>query len=167
MRAVVFFGAVILSVFSLSILPFFGQVQEQDLLGERIRKITPVKKSVFLDRGIFHNGREKNPSVLKAIRHSYVAKNGYERLVFDFSSGKIPRVYGHISSKEHKLYIDFFDTKLSHDVGSFGKTHFVEDINFFAAGEEAVSMEMVFNRKTSIDVFYLEGPGRLVVDVKE
>ena len=145
---------------------FVDEVQAQDLLGERIRKIEGHKKSVYLDQGIFHNGSPKRTSTVKAIRHSFSKKRGFERLVFDFSTNKIPRIYGHYSRSNKKLYVDFFNTDLSTEIGSFGNSPYVKSINFFPIEKDDISLEVILKDKASIEIFYLSNPGRLVVDIK-
>ena len=144
----------------------FNQVSAQDLLGERIRRITSRKKSIYLDKGIFHNGGPTVQSTLKTVRHNYNKRLGYERIVFDFKTPKIPKVYGHINSSNKNLYVDLFDTQIEKTVGSFGKTQFVDSINFFPISRDTLSVELKFKEKVSVDIFYLENPGRLVIDIK-
>jgi hypothetical protein len=138
----------------------------QDLLGERIRKIDGHKRSIYMEKGIFHNGAVKVASQLKAIRHAYNKQEKCERLVIDFTTAQIPRIYGHLAAEEKKLYIDFFDTELEKNVGSFGKSQSIQNINFFPTNKEVLSLEVAFKGKVSSDVFYLESPGRLVVDIR-
>jgi hypothetical protein len=145
---------------------FSFHLSAQDLMVERIRKISGTKKSLYFDKGIFHNGSPTGKAVLKKIRHSYVKRNGYERLVFDFSSDKLPRVYGHISGKEKKLYLDFFKTDLDSGIGSFGDSHFVDSINFFPIDQQSLSVELAYKNNVKIEVFYLDSPARLVVDIR-
>jgi mRNA-degrading endonuclease HigB of HigAB toxin-antitoxin module len=138
----------------------------QDLFGERIRKLTGSKKSIFLDSGIFHNGASGAPTTLKSIRSSFDNKLGYERIVFDFSGNAIPRVYGHIAGNEKKVLIDFFDTEIADTLGGLGNSKFVDGVNFFPLSKESLSVEVNFKKKMSVDIFYLENPGRLVIDIK-
>ena len=135
-------------------------------MGERIRRISSTKKSVYFDSGIFHNGGPKIKSGLKAVRHSYVEKRGYERVVFDFISTDVPRVYGNISSGEKKLYIDLFDTSMGSNLGSFGKSKYIDEIKFFPISKDSLSIEITFNKVVNVDIFYLKSPGRLVFDIK-
>jgi len=138
----------------------------QDLLGERIRRITSRKKSIYLDRGIFHNGGPKVHSILKAVRHNYNQAKGFERIVFDFKTKKIPKVYGYINSANKNLYVDLFDTRVVKGINSFGKTQYVKTINFFPISKDSLSVELKFKEKVSVDIFYLDNPGRLVIDIK-
>merc|ERR1711976_962499 len=71
----------------------------QDLLQERIWKISSKKRSIFFDKGVFHSQQNLDKQQLKGIRNSFVASRGYERIVFDFTTNKPPKVYGKISSK--------------------------------------------------------------------
>lgn len=153
----------ILLVF-VSLIPFVTQAQ--NLVEERIRRLDNRKKSVFLNRGIFHNGGPKVASSLKAVRHSFNPKLGYERLVMDFETAQVPRVYGHIATGEKKLYLDLFDTQIKGAIGSFGNSKYVESINFFPISQDTLSVEIHFKQSVSVDIFYLDSPGRLVIDVK-
>lgn len=139
----------------------------QDLMSERIRKIAGKKRSVYFKKGIFHSGTNKTASVLKAIRHGYQPANGYERLVFDFKTTTPPKVYGYKSDGEKKIFIDFFNTSLASDHGVFGTTKYIDKIDFYPVGDESLSVEVALKGKHSIDVFYLEKPGRLVIDIKK
>lgn len=154
----------LITFFMLSILAF--SVFGQNLMDERIRRISPRKKSIYLERGVFHNGGPKRDSELKALRHNFSKKNGYERLVFDFKEDDIPRIYGYISGKERRIYIDLFDTKIPSDLGAFGNSKFVESINFFPIQKETLSIEIILKKDVSIDIFYLKNNGRFVVDIK-
>lgn len=144
-----------------------SQVSAQDLQNERIRSISSRKRSIYLDSGIFHNGNENLKSEIKKVRHNYSTERNYERVVFDFTSEKVPRIYGYIFSQENKMYIDFFDTELSSDIGSFGQSRYVEAINFYPISTDSLSVEVKFKKNVSLDIFYLESPGRFVVDIKE
>lgn len=138
----------------------------QDLLGESIRKVTNRKKSIYLDSGIFHNGKVENKAVLKAVRHFFNSKTGFERIVFDFEGKEIPRIYGHMAGKDKKIFIDFFSTDLNKNLNSFGSSRFVKSLDIYPIGKETVSFELSMKEKFTADVFYLENPGRLVIDVK-
>lgn len=139
----------------------------QNLMKERIRLIHGSKKSVYWERGVFHNGNQKVNSVLKKIRHSYKKSKKTERVVFDFGTDLIPKVYGHFAGNELILSIDIQDTRLSKTVGSFGKSQFVKKIDFYPLENNSLSIEMRFNSKVVSDIFYLNKPGRLVVDLKK
>ena len=151
----------VLSIFCLS-QTVFGQ----DLLKERIRKLSSNKTSIYVEKGIFHNGGVKVQSVLKSIRQSYNPKQGFERIVIDFSSDKVPKIYGHISSEDRKLYLDLFDTNLDKDLKTVASTRYIEKINFFPIEENHLSIDMKLKAKVIADIFYLETPGRLVIDLK-
>ncbi|MFZ8934373.1 MAG: hypothetical protein ACO20H_00440 [Bacteriovoracaceae bacterium] len=138
----------------------------QDLLQERIRKVSQKKVSVYRKGGIFHNGSINQKAVLKAIRHHFSAKKGYERIVFDFVGEKVPRVYGHIDSNKKKIFIDFFDTSMDSKMASFGESRYVENFDFFPISKESLSVEVSLKSSFAADVFYLEKPGRFIIDVK-
>lgn len=139
----------------------------QDLMKERIRKLTPSKTAIYIEKGIFHNGSVKNEGELKSIRQSFNSKEGYERIVFDFGGSNIPKVYGYFSSQEKKLYLDLFSTNLAKDLKTISKTKFVEKVHFFPIEKDHVSVELRMSTNTNVDVFYLENPGRIVFDFKK
>lgn len=143
-----------------------ASILAQDLMSERIRKINDKKMSIYFKGGVFHSGTNAGTSSLKAVRHGYQPANGYERLVFDFNSEATPRVYGYKSEKEKKIYIDFFNTQLAGSIGSFGNSKFVEKVEFYPVGDESLSTEVMLKGDYSIDIFYLDKPGRLVIDIK-
>ncbi len=139
----------------------------QDLLQERIWKISSRKRSIFFDKGVFHS--DANPIVQKltGIRNSYIPARGYERVVFDFSGTKPPRAYGKMSSTDMKIYVDFFNTTLGTNVSQLKYNKFVKNIDFFAVDKDNLTVELKFFKKVSYDIFYLENPGRLVIDIKK
>lgn len=138
----------------------------QDLFKERIRKLSSNKTSIYVEKGIFHNGGVKVPSSLKSLRQSYNPKQGFERIVMDFSTDQVPKIYGHISSDDKKLYLDIFETTLAKDFKAVSNTRFIEKINFFPIESNHISLDFRLKGKVSADIFYLENPGRLVIDLK-
>ena len=150
-----------IAVFSFSSISF-----GQDLFKERIRKLSSNKTSIYIEKGIFHNGGVKVQSTLKSLRQSFNPKQGFERIVIDFSSSQVPKIYGHISSDDKKLYLDIFETTLAKDFKAVSNTRFVEKINFFPIESNHLSLDFKLKGKVSADVFYLENPGRLVIDLK-
>ncbi len=139
----------------------------QDLLQERIWKISSRKRSVYFDKGVFHSDNPKLPQQLKSIRNSYIPSRGYERIVFDFTSNNTPKIYGKISGEEKKVYIDFFNTTLATTMDKLKNIKYLKNIDFFTLDEGRLSVELNFERKVSFDIFYLTNPGRLVIDVKK
>lgn len=139
----------------------------QDLTKQRIWKISSKKRAVFLDKGVFYTSSEADSQQLKGIRNSYVPSRGYERVVFDFSSLRPPRIYGHIAGKENKVYIDLHKTSLNKAIDTVRNVKFVKNVDFFNLDKDNLSVELSFNEKVSFDIFYLENPGRLVIDVKK
>ena len=138
----------------------------QDLFKERIRKLSSNKTSIYIEKGIFHNGGVKVKSTLTSLRQSFNPKQGFERIVIDFSTSQIPKIYGHISSDDKKLYLDVFETTLAKDFKAVSNTQFIEKINFFPIESNHLSLDLKLKGKVSADIFYLENPGRLVIDLK-
>ncbi len=143
------------------------QLMAQDLMKERLWKIDSRKKSIYMEAGIFHSGHKKAESKVSGIRHSYSTSKGYERIVVDFETRDVPKIYGFLSAKEQKLYLDFFDTGLAGNVGFPGNSKFVKSVNFFPISEESLSVELKFKTGVTADIFFLENPGRLVIDLKK
>lgn len=153
-------------ILSLTIFCLTSSVFGQDLLKERIRKLSSNKTSIYIEKGIFHNGGVKLQSSLKSLRQSYNPKQGFERIVIDFSTNAVPKVYGHMSSDDRKLYLDIFDTTIAKDLKTVDSTRYIEKINFFPIESNHISLDMKLKSKVIADVFYLENPGRLVIDLK-
>ncbi|MAX65470.1 MAG: hypothetical protein QF441_11965 [Bacteriovoracaceae bacterium] len=154
-------------LFLIGIMGLINISHAQDLLQERIWKVSSKKRSIFFDKGVFHS--EKNPifQKLNGIRNSYIPARGYERIVFDFSTDRPPKVYGKISEKEQKVYVDFFNTALGTNVEQLKNIKYLKNLNFFTIDKDNISVELQFSQKVSFDIFYLENPGRLVIDVKK
>ncbi len=58
----------------------------QNLMEERIWKVAPRKKSIYLDAGVFHHNSDISNASISSVRNSSVDGRGYERVVVDFSS---------------------------------------------------------------------------------
>ena len=139
----------------------------QDLLKERIWKLAPRKKSIFLDKGVFHSDANPQMQKLVGMRNSYVPARGYERIVIDFSGNKPPRIYGHVSKKDNKVFIDLFNTSMTPELEGISSIKYLKDVKFFDIEPDHISAELSFSRSVSFDIFYLENPARLVLDVKK
>jgi len=139
----------------------------QNLNSQRIWKISSKKRSIFLDKGIFHSDKANGEVELVGVRNSYVPSRGYERIVFDFNENNPPRIYGHISSSEKKVYIDLFNTKLKKSLSAIKEVKYVKSVDFYNIDKNQLSVELLFNSNVSFDIFYLTNPGRLVIDVKK
>lgn len=145
---------------------FCFEAFSQNLMEERIWKISNRKKSIFLDSGVFHyNSTLRNTSVT-AVRNSVVAGRGYERVVIDFNTQTVPKIYGHISGKDKKISIDLFETSVSTTQPKLKNSQFVKSIDFISVDNKTVTLELNLKSKASFDVFYLENPGRLVIDIR-
>lgn len=140
-------------------------VYAQNLNNEKIQKIVAKKRAIYLTSGVFHNGEQKNTSSLKALRHSYAKSQGYERIVFDFTTDVIPKIYGYVAIKSGTIYVDLFNTSISEGISAFGKSNYVEKVDFFPVDEKQLSVELKVKQDVSAEVFYLEKPGRLVIDL--
>lgn len=138
----------------------------QNLMEERIWKISNRKKSIFLDSGVFHYNSVLAGSTITAVRNSVVPGRGYERVVIDFNSQTVPKVYGHISGKDKKISIDLFETSVGTTQPQLKNSKFVKSIDFISVDGKTVTTEINLNAKASFDVFYLENPGRLVIDIR-
>ena len=70
--------------------------------------------------------------------------------------------------RNHYIHNNFWNNlpQIQKGISSFGKTQYVEAINFFPISRETLSVELKFKEKVSVDIFYLDNPGRLVIDIK-
>jgi hypothetical protein len=152
-----------LSLFFLGLLSV-SSVLAQNLMEERIWKVAPRKKSIFLDSGVFHlNAAGK--SAITGVRNSAVNGRGYERVVVDFNTPAVPKLYGHITAGR-KLSVDFFDTAIQTAQPQMKNSKFVKNVDFITVDGETITMEIGLKGKSSFDIFYLENPGRLVIDIR-
>ena len=141
-------------------------VLAQNLMEERIWKVSERKKSIFLDSGVFHYNSNLSSTSISGVRSSTVDGRGYERVVVDFSTPTIPKLYGHISSEDKKISIDFFSTSVATNQPQLKNSKFVKSIDFISVDGKNLTMEVSLKNKASFDVFYLDNPGRLVIDVR-
>lgn len=148
-------------LFSLSLNSF-----SQNLNSQRIWKISSKKRSIFLDKGVFHIDNMKGSSELVGMRNSYFKSRGYERVVFDFDGANPPSLYGHISNSKKKVYLDLFGTSLNKAMSTIKQIKFVKSVDFFKIDKNQLSVEMNLADKVSFDIFYLTNPGRLVIDIQ-
>ena len=141
-------------------------VLAQNLLEERIWKVAPRKKSIFLDSGVFHLNSAEKGSSIKSVRSSAGANQGYERVVVDFTTTTVPKIYGHISAANKKISIDFFDTAVGTAQPQLKNSKNIKSIDFINVDGKTITMDLSMKGKSSFDVFYLENPGRLVIDIR-
>lgn len=138
----------------------------QNLMEERIWKVAARKKSIFLDSGVFHlNSNVKSSSITGVRNSASVDGRGYERVVIDFNTPTIPKVYGHITTNK-KLSVDFFDTTMQTSQPQMKNSKYVKNVDFITVDGKTMTMELALKGKSSFDIFYLENPGRLVIDIR-
>ncbi|MFP5386499.1 MAG: AMIN domain-containing protein [Bacteriovoracia bacterium] len=153
-----------LSLFLLCLLTV-TPILAQNLMEERIWKVAPRKKSIFLDSGVFHLNSEVKSSAIVGVRNSAVNGRGYERVVIDFNTPTVPKLYGHIEENK-KVTVDFFNTSIQASQPQLKNSKYVKSIDFISVDGKNITMDIVLKGKTSFDVFYLENPGRLVIDIR-
>lgn len=141
-------------------------VLAQNLMEERIWKVSSRKKSIFLDSGVFHHNSEIKNAGITSIRSSATPGQGYERVVIDFNSPSIPKIYGHISQKDQKITVDFFNAAVASRQPELKKSKNVKNIDFINVDGKSITMDISMKGKASFDIFYLENPGRLVIDIR-
>lgn len=140
-------------------------VLAQNLMEERIWKVSPRKKSIFLDSGVFHLDSTIKNAAITGVRNSSVNERGYERVVIDFDTPEVPKLYGHIAANK-KLSVDFFNTTIKAAQPQMKNSKFVNALDFITVDGKSITMEIVLKGKSSFDIFYLENPGRLVIDIR-
>jgi hypothetical protein len=138
----------------------------QNLLKERIWKISNKKKSIYLDRGVFHHKSDVTNGLIKSVRVYYSGPKKYERIVFDFGNKSISNIYGHISPTKKKVYIDVFNVKPRTDFNRINNGKFLDSMDVYSLDKNNITFELNFKKNYSFDIFYLTNPGRLVLDVK-
>ncbi len=108
---------------------------------------------------------ELKGSAISGVRNSAVNGRGYERVVIDFNTPSVPKLYGHITAGK-KISIDFFDTGMQSPPAQMKNSKFVQSVDFISVDGKTITMELALTGKSSFDVFYLENPGRLVIDIR-
>jgi len=141
-------------------------VLAQNLMEERIWKVAPRKKSIFLDSGVFHHDSNLQKAGITSVRSSSNPGQGYERVVVDFNTPTIPKIYGHISPKDKKITVDFFNATVTMSQPQLKTSKHVKTIDFINVDGKSITMDLSMKGKTSFDIFYLENPGRLVIDIR-
>ncbi|MBA2403941.1 MAG: hypothetical protein H0V66_04150 [Bdellovibrionales bacterium] len=141
-------------------------VLAQNLMEERIWKVAPRKKSIFLDSGVFHHNSDLRNAAITSVRSSATPGQGYERVVIDFNSASIPKIYGHISPKDQKITVDFFGASIGTSQPQLKSSKNVKTIDFINVDGKSITMDLSMKGKASFDIFYLENPGRLVIDIR-
>ena len=145
----------------------FGQNLNQ-LNQEEIRKMEGHKTGVYVPKGVFYKGGEKLSSSIQSIRQSGDALKSTERVVIDFSTPNTPKIYSYLSDSEKILYIDFFNTEIKDKKLELTNSMFVDSINFYPWKKDgSLSMEIKLKERVFCDLFYLESPGRMVIDIRK
>jgi len=139
-------------------------IQAQNLMEARVQKLGTREQSIYQGPRIVHNGPQKNDALLIEIRHSFHPAKQYERLVFQFKGDKVPKIYGHIGQEVMRL--NFFKTKIDENVTMKKNGKFIKGIDLIPFQNEYVSLETLFNGPIISEIFFLENPGRLVIDLK-
>ncbi len=137
------------------------------LLEQRTIKLSAKKASVYSDSGVFFWKSTMKGAKVKGVRSFYSKQRGFERVVVDFSTPNIPSVYGHIDEKTGKLFLDLLDASPDSDINQNVSGKYLKSINIFSLDKSNTSLELSFNKKYGFDIFYLNSPGRLVIDVRK
>jgi hypothetical protein len=75
-------------------------------------------------------------------------------------------VYGNISAENKKISVEFFNTTVSTSQPQLKNSKFVKSIDFINVDDKSITMDLGLKAKGSFDIFYLENPGRLVIDIR-
>lgn len=102
---------------------------------------------------------------LEKIRAFYKEKEGYERVVLDFSTDKLPKTMVYLSSNEKRLMITMIGAQKNTEIEKPIKTEMFSTYKVFHV-DNSTTVELTFRRPKEIDVFYLEKPARLVIDAR-
>lgn len=145
---------------------FASQSMAQSINGERILKLEGNKKSIYVDRGVLYFQSQTYSATILNIRSFFSQDQGFERVVFDFADQKPPTIYGFIDSKKNKVYLDFFNTTMANENKEIKASKFIKGMEVFKLDKEKVTIELTFNGENSYEIFYLENPARLVIDIK-
>lgn len=139
----------------------------QNLNQEKAKKIEGRKTGVYVQEGIFYKGGSSIKSAIQTIRRSGDSAKNQERVVIDFSTSNTPQIYSYLSDSEKILYIDFFNTEIKDKKPELVNSTFVESVIFYPWKDNSLSMEIKLKEKVFCDLFYLETPGRMVIDIRK
>lgn len=137
----------------------------QNIFHGEVKYIGNRKKSVYFKSGAFIKKGQASLSKLQSIRHFYSPKNGYERIVLDIKGHEVPNIYSYIEA--NKIYIDLLNTTINENIRSTGKSQFVNNLLFYPLDDDMLSLEIDLNRAVEAEIFFLENPSRLVLDIKK
>ncbi len=139
----------------------------QNLNLEKARAIEGHKTGIFVEEGIFYKSASEIKSELKGFRRSGDKEKTKERVVIDFSTKSVPRIYSYLSNSEKILYVDFFNTEIKVNNPKLENSTFVDSIKIYPWKDDKLSMEIKLKDKVFCDLFYLENQGRLVIDMRK
>ncbi len=139
----------------------------QNLNQEKANKIEGRKTGVYVQEGVFYKGGSMIKSAIQSIRRSGDSAKNQERVVIDFSTANTPQIYSYLSDSEKILYIDFFNTEIKDKKPELVNSTFVESVIFYPWKDNSLSMEIKLKEKVFCDLFYLESPGRMVIDMRK
>ena len=139
----------------------------QNLNQEKAIKLADKKNPFYKNQGIFYKSGPNINSSIQSIRRSWDPKKSEERVVIDFSTTDSPRIYGYLSESEKILYLDFFNTEIKDKNPTLANSNFVDSINIYQWKDNKISMEVKFKERVFCDLFYLDTPGRLVIDMRK
>lgn len=139
----------------------------QNLNLEKAKKMEGHKTAVFMNQGVFYKGGPDLNSAIQSIRRSGDPGKNQERVVIDFSTANPPKIYSYLSDSEKILYVDFFNTEIKDKKLQLLNSTFVESINFYPWKGGSLSMEIKLKEKVFCDLFYLDTPGRMVIDIRK
>lgn len=148
---------------TLSSVAFSHQVPKQ-----RILELLGKKTSVYNNSGIFfHKSDIEGDVKVEKIRSFYSSKRGFERVVVEFNTKKLPGIYGHIHEGGNKVYLDALGTKPNSGINQNVTGKYLKSIDIFALDKSNTTLELNFSGNYNFNIFYLNSPGRLVIDVRK
>lgn len=146
---------------------FCISIGAQDLAKMSVFEIKKDKAQRYKLEGVF---RQKNNSVKMAqivdIRKSFNPECICERVVFDFKTSLPKEIYLVLSAKHKRIFMDLMATNTDKYFNPFAKSKKVTDIKYYKLDSEKLSVEMGLKDQSKIEVFTLDNPSRLVIDIK-
>ncbi|MBP9674782.1 MAG: hypothetical protein KBD63_06760 [Bacteriovoracaceae bacterium] len=138
--------------------------ENYDFSKQNIWEITGRKRAVYQQKGIFHSTGFVKKSTLSKVRGSFNNKEQTQRIVFELTTNRIPKIYGYKASEDQKIFLDFFATDLKQELAFSGK--YIEKIITYDLSKEMLSLEIILKGKRQFDAFFLDNPARFVIDIK-
>lgn len=157
---------ILMITFFLALIPLS---YSQNVLKENTWVLASSKKNIYFEQGIFRLNaatQQSTPVLLQNIRTNFNKKTQQERIVIDLSGNSLVSLYGSVLSSKKKVTLDLMQVAKSESLPNAIKGKFLQSVDIYIIEPKLISLEFNFDSVYSFEIFYLENPMRVVIDVK-